>query len=385
MTGPLRPLLTALAPLVTALVAAVALVGGLLAPAPAAAAAARCAAVAGCVHRLRLRRPLRALAGRDGRVAPALAVLGRRGLPRRLDDVVPDRPGRPDLGAAAPRRDVGAAADLRGLAGAADLGGPAGLLLRVRRPDRPVPRGGVRRGRGAGRAEAAEAAERARALGIDRRSTALVRPRGLDLSGDDCRRSALRFLSGWTEALHDLGHRSGVYSNIAAGDPRPRQRRQRLARLLHDARPGLVRLGQRPRRTRAVSDKVRAGSWVGQRVHQYALDETATYGGVTLTIDRSHLRVGGGSAVRGPAGLRWRAPGPLRVPGAGQGPPWAGRPHRPVPAAEGGVLPRQGRRSLRRRRGPRGASLPAGDRLPGLRQGRPPHLDHAARPRRGTL
>lgn len=160
----------------------------------------------------------------------------------------------------------------------------------------PAPAGAYAAADAQGRAEATAAVERARALGIDARSTLWYDLEDFDLAGDDCRRSALRFLSGWTEALHDLGHRSGVYSNIAAG-----------IHALDNAdnlSPGSYTMPDQVwfawangRADTAVSDKVRPGSWAGERVHQYALDETATYGGVTLTIDRNYLEVGGGSVA----------------------------------------------------------------------------------------
>jgi peptidoglycan hydrolase-like protein with peptidoglycan-binding domain len=146
-----------------------------------------------------------------------------------------------------------------------------------------------------GRAEAAAAVARARALGIAPGSTLFYDLEGgFDLADTDCRRSALRFLSAWTTELRARGHRSGVYSNIADG-----------IHALDNAdnvSPGSYVMPDQVwfawangRADTVFSDKVRATSWRGQRVHQYALDERATYGGVTLDIDRNYLQVGGGS------------------------------------------------------------------------------------------
>ena len=69
-----------------------------------------------------------------------------------------------------------------------------------------------------GRSEAAAAVSRARELGLPAGTTLWYDLEGgFDLANDDCRRSALRLLSGWTLGLHDLGYRSGVYSNVADG------------------------------------------------------------------------------------------------------------------------------------------------------------------------
>lgn len=160
----------------------------------------------------------------------------------------------------------------------------------------PAPAGAYAAADAQGRAEAAAAVERVRALGIAERSTIWYDLEDFDLAGDDCRRSALRFLSAWTEELHRLGHRSGVYSNISAG-----------IHALDNAdnvSPGSYTMPDQVwyawangRADTTFSDKVRSGSWAGERVHQYVLDERATYGGVTLTIDRNYLRVGGGTTA----------------------------------------------------------------------------------------
>ncbi|MDN4160486.1 glycoside hydrolase domain-containing protein [Nocardioides abyssi] len=297
MTGPLRPLLTALAPLVAALVAAVALVGGLLAPVPAAAAAAPAArpspgAFTGYAFDARCA-PSQAEMDVWRRHSPFWGVgvyLGGSTMSCRADPTDPTS-GQPHLDATWVRRQTSAGWRVLPIW----VGPQASCSGYADRID-PSPAAAYAAAEAQGRAEATAAAERARALGIDRRSTLWYDLEDFDLAGDDCRRSALRFLSGWTEALHDLGHRSGVYSNIAAG-----------IHALDNAdnvSPGSYTMPDQVwyawangRADTAVSDKVRAGSWAGQRVHQYALDETATYGGVTLTIDRSYLRVGGGSAA----------------------------------------------------------------------------------------
>ena len=46
-----------------------------------------------------------------------------------------------------------------------------------------------------------------------------------------------------------------------------------------------------------VNDKVRETSWARQRVHQYAKDQSLTFGGVTLNVDPNYLDLDGGHAV----------------------------------------------------------------------------------------
>ena len=149
-----------------------------------------------------------------------------------------------------------------------------------------------------GRAEAAAAVTRARELGLPAGSTLWYDLEGgFDVADDDCRRSALRFLSGWTLALHDLGYRSGVYSSVSAGihaldnadslSPGSYAMPDQVWYAWYNGRPD----------TDIDPRWVRADSWDGERVHQYGAQETATYGGVPLTIDRNVLDVGQGSVT----------------------------------------------------------------------------------------
>ena len=147
-----------------------------------------------------------------------------------------------------------------------------------------------------GRSEATAAVARAREIGLPDRTTLWYDLEGgWDVADDDCRRSALRFLSGWTSALHDLGYRSGVYSSVSAA-----------IHALDNAdglSPGSYEMPDQVWYAwfngRADVDIdpqwVRAGSWRGERVHQYEAHTTVVYGGVPLTIDRNYLELDGGS------------------------------------------------------------------------------------------
>ena len=160
----------------------------------------------------------------------------------------------------------------------------------------PSPAGDYAAAAARGRAEATAAVALARGLGIRPRTTLWYDLEGgFDVADDDCRRSALRFLSGWTEALHDLRYRSGVYSSVSAG-----------IHVLDNAdnlSPGSYEMPDQVwfawDNGRADVDVdprwVRKDSWEGDRVHQYELHTTATYGGVPLTIDRNYLELDGGS------------------------------------------------------------------------------------------
>ena len=82
---------------------------------------------------------------------------------------------------------------------------------------RPGADGKYGRARAQGRAEAVKAVAAAKALGIAPRSTLWYDIEGFDHTRTHCRESALRFLSGWTFKLHELGYVSGVYSSVGSG------------------------------------------------------------------------------------------------------------------------------------------------------------------------
>jgi peptidoglycan hydrolase-like protein with peptidoglycan-binding domain len=146
-----------------------------------------------------------------------------------------------------------------------------------------------------GTAEAAVAVANAQALGIGPGSTLYYDMEDYDLAPDDCRRAALNFMSGWTEGLHGLHYRSGVYSNIAAAitsldyahvkDP--------TAYTMPD---DIWFAWANDKADTVTDERVLSAEWNDHaRIHQYALDEPQTYGGYTLPIDINWLDVGKGS------------------------------------------------------------------------------------------
>ena len=147
-----------------------------------------------------------------------------------------------------------------------------------------------------GRAEATAAVNRARELGLPAGSTLWYDLEGgFDVANDDCRRSALRFLSGWTTALHDLGHRSGVYSSISAGI-HALDNADNLSPGSYEMPDQIWYAWYNGHADTDIDPRwVRSGSWEGQRVHQYEVQTTSTYGGVPLTVDRNVMELDGGA------------------------------------------------------------------------------------------
>jgi hypothetical protein len=149
-----------------------------------------------------------------------------------------------------------------------------------------------------GRREARRAIARAQELGIHKGSTLWYDLEDFALAGDDCRRSALRFLSGWTEQLHGRGWTSGVYGNVAAA-VHALDNADKLSPGSYTMPDQIWYAWNNGKANTAIKTRwVRPNSWrPGGRVHQYALDTTAGYGGVELHIDRNFVDVGRGSVA----------------------------------------------------------------------------------------
>lgn len=143
--------------------------------------------------------------------------------------------------------------------------------------------------RAQGRAEAADAADRAAAVGIAAPSTLYSDIEGYDNTSSRCVAGVLSYLSGWTRGLHERGYQSGVYSSASSGITD-------LSRTYNSPaynRPDDIWLAW----WNNVAD-TDGGSYVPdtqwsnhQRIHQYTGSVTERYGGYSLNIDRNALDV----------------------------------------------------------------------------------------------
>lgn len=151
--------------------------------------------------------------------------------------------------------------------------------------------------RAQGRWQAAQAVAVVAGLAIPEHSTLWYDIEDFTLDDTECRRSALAFLSAWTSRLHKLGYRSGVYANVASA--------VHALDYADAVSPGSYLMPDQVwyawdngRADTYIAPKwVRSTSWTKARVHQYALDEQATYGGETIGVDRSFMDVGRGSVA----------------------------------------------------------------------------------------
>ena len=137
----------------------------------------------------------------------------------------------------------------------------------------------------------------ARSLGIAVGSTLWYDLEWFPAGSGRCRSSALRFLGAWTRTLHRDGYRSGLYSSVSAGIKAVGKVRGRRSYPHPDAIWFAWDNGRRD--TWLGRDWLRAPRWkANSRVHQYALDVRASYGGVRMAIDRNYVELGSSPALR---------------------------------------------------------------------------------------
>ncbi len=147
--------------------------------------------------------------------------------------------------------------------------------------------------RAMGRAEARDAVSVAKGLGLSPGSTLWYDLEGFDTGRTNCRESAIRFTSAWTNTLHRLGYVSGFYSSASSG-----------IRMLDDVRvnrpaaplPDRIWIADWNGRADVESSYIRRDGWKpGGRMHQYRGGHDETYGGVRINIDSNFLDLGRGS------------------------------------------------------------------------------------------
>jgi hypothetical protein len=115
-----------------------------------------------------------------------------------------------------------------------------------------------------------------------------------------CDRIVLEFVDAWTEYLHAKGYKSGLYGSgsavIAAVDDARRTGRRGFTR------PDQLWIAWGNKKANTDGGPYLSDSgWKSQRLHQYELDVTVTYGGASVLIDKNFLDVGKGSRATKPS------------------------------------------------------------------------------------
>ncbi len=150
--------------------------------------------------------------------------------------------------------------------------------------------------RAQGIAEANKTVTATSQLGIAAGSTLWYDIEAFNTANTSCRESAKTFLGAWTDQLHTLGYKSGIYSSAASG-----------IKMLDDARvstpgtftmPDQLWIADWNGRADVYSSYTRDDGWMPHaRVHQYRGGHNETYAGVTINIDSNWLDVGRGSRI----------------------------------------------------------------------------------------
>ncbi|MEU6236846.1 DUF1906 domain-containing protein [Kitasatospora sp. NPDC047058] len=138
-----------------------------------------------------------------------------------------------------------------------------------------------------GRDEAAEAVAGLTAVGLGAGTPVFLDIESYPLHDPACGQAVVDFTLGWTQALHAAGHRAGFYSSLDSG----------IADLAAAARAGCSPLPDTlwyahwdDHTDTAAGGALTPELWVGhQRVHQFHGNAEETYGGATLTVDRSRV------------------------------------------------------------------------------------------------
>ncbi|MFG2876678.1 DUF1906 domain-containing protein [Streptomyces sp. NPDC048337] len=100
------------------------------------------------------------------------------------------------------------------------------------------------------------------------------------------------YLTAWTVRLHDLGYRSGAYVSASSGVKALKAHHHQAPEAMPDVL-WVARWNDSP----SVGDAdmglpTGTPKWAGRRrAHQFRGDHTASYGGVTITIDRSWIDI----------------------------------------------------------------------------------------------
>ncbi|MFA6297701.1 MAG: glycoside hydrolase domain-containing protein [Nocardioides sp.] len=144
--------------------------------------------------------------------------------------------------------------------------------------------------------EAVTTVQVATSLGIAPKSTLWYDLEGFDASNTDCRESALTFLSGWTQKLHELGYVSGVYSSAGSGIAALDS--ARVNRPGRFTLPDMIWVARWDGIANTSTSYMREDGWrPGGRVKQYMGGHDETWGGVRINIDRNFLDLGRGSVA----------------------------------------------------------------------------------------
>lgn len=147
--------------------------------------------------------------------------------------------------------------------------------------------------RSQGRADGDEAASRAAWFGFAPGNAVYLDIEWYKRSDTACDEAVLAFIDAFVEQAHARGYKVGLYSSASAAVQSLDA--ARLAGRAGYDHPDQMWFAWGNGRANLDGRPYLTGGWEGNRLHQYQLGTTATYGGRKYLIDRNVLSVGGGS------------------------------------------------------------------------------------------
>jgi hypothetical protein len=144
-----------------------------------------------------------------------------------------------------------------------------------------------------GVASANQAVQTAQRLGIVKGSTLFLDVEAYDNTTSACNQPVLSYQSGWNNRLAKLGWKGGFYSAASSGiasigfikqtQPHAYTLPKSIWISSADGKP-----------TTSVPRFIDNDLWRHERLHQYRIDVTRTFGDVTLALDENAIDIGGG-------------------------------------------------------------------------------------------
>jgi hypothetical protein len=139
-----------------------------------------------------------------------------------------------------------------------------------------------------GRDGAADAVKHAGALGLAAGSVIYNDMEAYNIGDGPCSAGVMSFLSGWTDQLHELGYRSGVYSSASSGITDLVRNHDNAAY----SRPDHVWFAWWNGQADVNGGRfLPADLWTGGRIHQFLGGHDESYNGVGINIDSNHLEI----------------------------------------------------------------------------------------------
>jgi hypothetical protein len=140
-----------------------------------------------------------------------------------------------------------------------------------------------------------QAVAAAQKLGIGKGSTLFVDIEGYDNQTSACNQPVLNYQSGWNKRLHSLGWKGAVYASASSGIASLDYIKTNFPRAY--TLPQAIWISHADGKPSTHSSFVHDAYWAHQRLKQYSIDTTRSFGTATLLLDESAIEIGKGSVA----------------------------------------------------------------------------------------